>query len=556
MSELKIVPLEAISMIQNYRDVEPPQETDADVKELADSIKKHGVMQAVLLRPAGKDRYELIFGHRRYLASKVAGNDSIPANVKEVADTDILELQVTENLQRKDVHPMDEAIAFLSLQAAKSLTVQDLADRFAKKPEYITQRLSFNKLNQDLQAKFKKNEFSIGHAIQIGRLASSDQKTLYESYLKYGHKSVGDVADWIDRHVSNKLSSAPFKTTDEKLCPAIGACTTCPKRSGANRLLFSDIDPKKDDRCFDKVCFEKKSEAAFALKLQGLLETKPDALFLVNGNRDKPNKEHVQLIKKLGGKVLEEDKDFQTWSYGKFKKKSTGFYINGWNRGETRDVYLPGAASKEKGKSAPDAIDSKEEIKKIQDREKRAKELDIEKIHAATLHAIRDNDAFKTPGLPMQPIDRGIMIFLLLENAGFQISDSIKKIKGLPKDRPYNQHGYDPEHLEKLRAISDNDLAFLIRVIANDKWGNPNLISGIRAQHNIHREFAKYLGVDLAAIEAEQNEKAVKRQERVKKRIADLKKPAKPQPTAKDIIKKKPEKKAAKKAGKKKPNAK
>jgi ParB/RepB/Spo0J family partition protein len=524
MSELKMIPLKEIQMIQNYRDVEPPSISDPDVIELAESISKHGVMQAVLLRPGKKKGYELIFGHRRFLASQVAKKDTIPAQVKEVADLDILELQVTENLQRKDVHPMDEALAFLSLQAAKSLSVQDLADRFAKKPEYIAQRLSFNKLIPELQKEFKKNGIQIGHAILLARLSEADQKQLKNDrdYGAEGFGTVRSLAEYIDRTITRNLKNAPFDLDDKTLNKSAGACTTCQKRSCNNILLFPDIDPAKDDRCFDQACFTLKADRAFSQKVMELAQTKPNILFLVKRHSVEPNKEILKELKSLGVGILEEDKHFESYSYGKFKKKVKGFYLNGHNRGEFGFVYIQGADEKN-GKKSPDEIDPAEEIKKIQEREKRAKELDGEKVHIQILNQLKEHPQLEEPGLPWQPIDRGIMIFLLLDYAGYSARNKIEENLGILKSN-YNK-GYQLEYFQILANISDDDLAFIVRTIAQEKFGTVNFgtYSGIREQHTIQYIMADYLGIDLDSLFAAQKEIADKRISRVKKRIKDLK---------------------------------
>ncbi|MBC7874973.1 MAG: ParB/RepB/Spo0J family partition protein, partial [Ferruginibacter sp.] len=238
MTDLKNIPLSNISMIRNYRDVEPPSEKDTDVMELAESIKKYEVMQAVLLRPDKnkKDHYQLIFGHRRFMASKVAGKETIPASIKEIADDDILELQVTENLQRKDVHPMDEAVAFKSLIDKKKYKVEEIALRFAKKPEYIAQRLKLNDLIPDAQKTFKTKGTSMlmGHAVLLARLTPDDQKETLKNRREFG--SVSSLNDYIERNVMRDLSKASFDTKDATLFLQAGACTACPKRSGCSTL--------------------------------------------------------------------------------------------------------------------------------------------------------------------------------------------------------------------------------------------------------------------------------------------------------------------------------
>lgn len=149
---LQTIPISHIKEIKNYRDTEPVTLVDPEIQELANSIKKDGVLQPVLLRPdkSKAGSYQLIFGHRRLVASKMAGLTDIPANIREVADADILEIQITENLQRKDVHPMDEAKAFLAFQTKSGCDVAELAAKFAKSERYIAHRLGLNNLIQQV----------------------------------------------------------------------------------------------------------------------------------------------------------------------------------------------------------------------------------------------------------------------------------------------------------------------------------------------------------------------------------------------------------------------
>ena len=96
---------------------------EAKLKELAENIKMHGVLQAVLVRPApdGIDRtYELVAGARRFRASKLAGKGTIPATVRDLTDAECREIQLIENLQRADIHELDEGIGYRSLMELKT----------------------------------------------------------------------------------------------------------------------------------------------------------------------------------------------------------------------------------------------------------------------------------------------------------------------------------------------------------------------------------------------------------------------------------------------------
>lgn len=526
--QLKFIPLSDISLIKNYRDVEPPSEKDEDVIELSKSVAKFGVMQAILLRehPDQPGKYQLIFGHRRFLASRVAKLETIPASIKEVADDDILDLQVTENLQRKDVHPMDEAVAFQLLMKRKSYSIEEIGARFAKKPEFIAQRLKLNDLAPELQKDFKANKMLVGHALLICRLGHNDQLTLKKNRFSAheGYGSVSNIQDYIERHVIHKLSAAPFKLNDVTLNPGAGPCHTCPKRSGANRLLFADV--KEDDRCFDAGCFQAKLDAHFLTELRNIIETKPN-IILVKDRHDNLPKPVTVLLKEMKVDVLGDDK-WDSYGYGKNKKSTKAFYLTGYHRGEEKTIYIQGSAAKTDKSGKKIGEDPKILIEGIKTREKRSKELDLEKIHKATLDEVNKLNNLKTPGLKHQGVaDRGIMVFLLLEmahsGAAGHADDIIcKNLKNLPKESARGDKGYHPDYIKKLGAVTDDQLAYIVRTICLGMYGNRNLVYGIDIEDTTLRMIAEYAGVDVKAIEKAQGEISLKRQDRVAKRIKDL----------------------------------
>jgi ParB/RepB/Spo0J family partition protein len=547
MNELKFIPLKDITMLSNYRDVEPVNEKDPEIIELSKSITKYGVMQPILVRPNGQGgKYELIFGHRRLVAGKLSKLETIPSNIKAVKDDEILEYQVTENLQRKDVHPMDEAVAFKSLIEKKKYSIDEIALRFAKSKEFVTHRLKLNDLIPDLQKDFKSGAMLLGHAIAFCRLTPEDQKKAKQNNKWSNHyRTVADLNNFIDSNITRNLSSAPFKKDDPDLVPAAGACKVCPKRSGFNKSLFPDLD--KEDRCFDSSCFELKKAAFMAIKAKEILESEPSVYLVCDDTKDVPAP-IKQLAKEIGVKILEDDADFSDWSYhgSKFTKKATGFYVEGYKSGQKKTIYLPGSgakgagsstATKEKEKSGKlTASDIDEEIKRINDREKRSKEIDLNKIHKDTLEQL-DKQKKSVQVLPHQTIDRGIMIFILLQECtGFAVHDKFK----LPGAHiGYSKKGYSEDYFKQLSKISDDDLAKLIREISWSKWMNKNFASDVNTSDTGLRLIAQYAGIDIKAIEKEQAEIATRRNERIAKRISDLREKKKELETKKSKVKKK-----------------
>lgn len=145
------------------------------LERLAVSIKEHGVVQPILVRRRG-DRYELVAGERRWRAAQKAGLLSVPVVVKDVADNDLLEIALTENIQREDLNPIEEAQAYQKLIESVGLTQEALATRFGRDRSYITNYLRLLKLPDDIQRLVEEGRLSTGHARTVLGLPDADQQ--------------------------------------------------------------------------------------------------------------------------------------------------------------------------------------------------------------------------------------------------------------------------------------------------------------------------------------------------------------------------------------------
>ena len=150
---------------------------DLKLRELAANVKDHGVLQPVLVRPhpAGDDGlFELVVGARRYRASKLAEKPSIPARIVNLSDSAALELQIIENLHRADVHELDEAFGYKALmeQNPDLYTVEVIGTKVGKSPAYVLGRLKLTELIPTVQKAFYEGKLTVGHALEIARLAS------------------------------------------------------------------------------------------------------------------------------------------------------------------------------------------------------------------------------------------------------------------------------------------------------------------------------------------------------------------------------------------------
>jgi ParB family chromosome partitioning protein len=136
---------------------------DAQVKELADSIRSEGLMQPIVVRKV-KDGYELIAGERRFRAFKLIGQKTITARILEASDASSAVLALIENLQRADLNPIDEALGFASLMRDFSLTQESVADRLGKPRATIANSVRLLALDNEIQAYLRKGQLSAGHA--------------------------------------------------------------------------------------------------------------------------------------------------------------------------------------------------------------------------------------------------------------------------------------------------------------------------------------------------------------------------------------------------------
>lgn len=248
--------------------------TWGDMDELVASVQRQGVLQPVLARPVppgSADEFELVFGHRRYRAAKKAGLAEIPAMVRVMTDAEVLEAQVVENVQRADVHPLEEAEGYEALLRSKerAYTVEDIAAKVGKSKGYIYGRMKLLALGPEARKAFYAGTLSASVALLVARMPVDLQVKAIQDLGRYGGKdepvAFRTAVEVVHRSYMLDLAGAPFDPKDGQLVAGAGACADCPKRSGANPDLFGDVE--SGDVCSDPICFQAKTEAATAAKV-------------------------------------------------------------------------------------------------------------------------------------------------------------------------------------------------------------------------------------------------------------------------------------------------
>jgi len=268
--EFRMVPLDQLHESQwNTR----KHFDDKKFEELLGSVVRVGVLTPLLARP-NADGFEIAAGHRRFKAAKKAGLKELPVRIRLMTDAEFLEIVTIENLQREDLHPLDEALGYQALMKKAGYDVPAIAAKVGKSESYVYQRLKLADLIEPAKKLFFEEEITAGHAILIARLEPKDQEEALGSCFDRWRKgldgkpimncSVRELNGWIQNNLHLDLHAAPFKKEDADLVPAAGACVTCPKRTGFVPQLFPDI--AKKDTCTDRACFQAKTKAHVARK--------------------------------------------------------------------------------------------------------------------------------------------------------------------------------------------------------------------------------------------------------------------------------------------------
>lgn len=157
---------------------QPRKKFDAEsLRELADSIKEHGILQPLVIKP-DNDGYTIIAGERRFRAAGMAGMKTVPVIIKDLPQREVLEIALIENVQRENLNPIEEALAYKKLIDEFGLTQSEMADRIGKKRVTITNRMRLLNLPEQVREMLMREEITAGHAKTL--LSLEDEKMMIE----------------------------------------------------------------------------------------------------------------------------------------------------------------------------------------------------------------------------------------------------------------------------------------------------------------------------------------------------------------------------------------
>ncbi|RKE47143.1 ParB/RepB/Spo0J family partition protein [Sphingobacterium detergens] len=554
------VPLSKIDLSPlNYRETIDEDE----ILGLAKSLKPYGVISPVTVRKKANGRFELVVGERRYRAAKIGQLKSIPALVKILTDEQVNEIMLLENLQRKDPHPIHEAQAIAKMQKSGN-TIDEICIRLGKSKTFIYTRLKWAELILPIQKMFLGNKISIKDVTAMSLLEGSSQQEFFDK-----HCTNWEEKNFAFSHVSHAISrykydlkNADFDTKDKNLIPDAGSCTRCPFNSATIKSLFPEF--AKVAVCSHKVCYQAKTLKNLENGFRKILAEHQPTAILRSGNFSNESQMLIDSIPELNilpevdyndVNVIEppcqpEKEDYEDYQTGELEEEDyNGALITyetdlaEYNLVITSENLLKGLTVKNNvislvyynpekkitvgtavtakevqqaikdGKATPELLDK--EIERIEAREKRAKQIDLDNIqkqvHATFKECLKAED-YK-PILTLTDLTAARL--LIFQSLDWNIRSYIveKLFSGIDTFHP-------SKLLQALSELTESQFAFLIRMVfcGRSTSSSPNLIDG-KCLYDI----AYASGFDIKTIEAENKKLADKREDSVNGRIAELK---------------------------------
>ena len=261
------------------------------LSELAQNIKEHGILQPVTVREISGDdgrKYELIFGERRYRAAKIAGMETLPCMIRDMSNDAAFDLIISENLQRQDIRPSEEGVAFQRI-IDNGKDIRYISERFGKSETFIHNRLSLIRLVPEIRDLLDKEEITIGMAFEISRFDDRIQEHIYREHLtseiqhnNWKNLSLKVFKGKLEDTYTVLLSRFPFDKSE---------CAQCPR----NSEFYSLFPVLENSRCTNSVCLNKKREDFMVDGILAAIGDENHDVYLKTGENF-----HTEIIKRLG----------------------------------------------------------------------------------------------------------------------------------------------------------------------------------------------------------------------------------------------------------------
>ena len=236
-----------LSLVEPNRSQPRKQFEEESLKELAESIKQYGVIQPLIVRKV-KDHYEIVAGERRWRAAKIAGLKEVPVLIREYEDRQASEIALIENLQRKDLNPMEEAMAYRDLMEEYGLKQAEVAEKVSKSRTVITNALRLLKLEPSVQKMVEEGTLSTGHAKVLLGLIDLDNQVIAAGQILEQGLSVRETEKLVKKLNQPKREKEPVELS--------------------NQAIYQDLETKMKNRVGTKVQIKRKNEKAGKIEIE------------------------------------------------------------------------------------------------------------------------------------------------------------------------------------------------------------------------------------------------------------------------------------------------
>jgi ParB family chromosome partitioning protein len=413
-----------------------------EFNDLVASIKEKGIIVPLIVRPAGKV-YELVAGSRRFRAAQKLKLTEVPVNIQELSDAEAQEVQIIENLQRADVHPLEEGIAYRKMILDMKKAVSDVAIAVGKSEGYVRDRIFLTNLVPAAQKKYRAGEILDGHAVLIAKLSENDQeKALDYATDEWDKPTVADLKKWIEREYYSPMERQPW-LKDKSFMVAHKHAKNCQPDSVA---LFMDYSGVKAGACTDLDCWTAHMEAWIAQRVEtGRVRISS------NYGRTKGVFDSGQWQSAVGKK-------------SDCKLSVPAIYAGGTEIGKETQVCVDATCKKHWGSSKPSGI------RKLTDTEKaeRKKQKEEEEAHEAKEEK-QLMDAIVRVKYPLSEKHLGALLKVLIDGEAINSEevDAVIRRMGL-KTEEGSWHG--PEILEKAakKMTSTEQLQLIFELLLRD----------------------------------------------------------------------------------------
>lgn len=545
-----------------------------DLDNFAAELLQHGIISPLTVREMTAGRFELVAGERRLRAARIARLKEVPAIIKSLSDEEVVEIQLAENIQREDPHPMHEARAIGQMKKSRK-NIDEIAGRLGKPKQFVYGRIKLLSLIESFQEMFLANRITLQQAFDIAGISAESQQDFFDDDCS-DWKSIEDFAiddlQYALRSYKYDLRDAPFNIKDKKLVPEAGACNACPSNTATLKSLFPEY--AKQAICSNKECYHKKCTAHVVNDVLKMIEEHAPMALLFHGqpssmmekilslvpatydlpkldyyevtilsNPESPDKEDFTYEGENDEPDFDEDgyaqamEDYRADMEAYQMELEAGNYTKAIlvSSREIQVVFFSPEKPPQFGCKSKNTITAKEvqqaiktgtatrelleaEIERIQQREKRAQEIDRDKVQLQIHEIFSERIGILQHDNELTDADHIAARMVIYQSLDYSTRKIVDAALFEVSESEYEPH---EDLYESLKRMTEQQYAYLIRmaVVGKPESKLPNNATG-RCLYKI----AAAAGVDIKTIEEKQLEKATSRQEKQLEKITTLEK--------------------------------